>query len=120
MYFDGSTHRNGSGVGVLLISPEGILTKFKYKLDGPRCSNNEAEYEALIVGLEALLELGATRVEIKGDSELVVKQITKEYKCIKENLMTYFVIVNMLLRKFEYMDIQHIPRIENQEANDLA
>ena len=56
LYFDGSTHRNGSGVGVLLISPEGIPTKFKYKLDGPRCSNNEAEYEALIVGLEALLE----------------------------------------------------------------
>ena len=46
------------------------------------------------VGLEALLELGATRVEIRGDSELVVKQITKEYKCIKDNLITYFVIVN--------------------------
>ena len=74
----------------------------------------------MIAGLEALLELGATRVEIMGDSELVIKQITKEYKCIKENLIFYFVIANKLLRKFEYVDIKHIPRLKNQEANDLA
>src|ERR1043165_4987477 len=118
--FDGSTHKNGSAVGVLIISPEGIPTKFKYKLEGPPCSNNEAEYEALIAGLEALLELGATRVEIRGDSELVIKQITKEYKCIKENLIMYFVIANKLIKKFEYVDLRHIPRSDNQEANDLA
>ncbi|XP_050908624.1 uncharacterized protein LOC127122310 [Lathyrus oleraceus] len=120
LFFDGSTHKNGSGVGIMLISPDGIPTELKYKIEGPLCSNNEAEYEALIAGLEALLELGATRVEIKGDSELVIKQLTKEYKCIKENLIMYFVIANRLLKKFEYVDIKHVPRIKNQEANDLA
>ncbi|XP_058775227.1 uncharacterized protein LOC131649483 [Vicia villosa] len=84
LFFDGSTHKDGSGVGILLISPDGIPTKLKYRIEGPLCSNNEAEYEALIAGLEALLELGATRVKIKGDSEL------------------------------------HVPRIKNQEVNDLA
>ncbi|XP_050889047.1 uncharacterized protein LOC127094231 [Lathyrus oleraceus] len=83
-------------------------------------SDTTIEYEALIVGLEALLELGATRVEIKGDSELVIKQLTKEYRCIKENLIMYFVIANSLLKKFEYIDIKHVLRIKNQEANDLA
>jgi len=53
-----------------------IPTKFKFRHD-EFCSNNEAEYEALIVGLEILLELGEKHVEIKGDSELVVKQLTK-------------------------------------------
>ena len=74
----------------------------------------------MLVGLEALLELGETRVEIKGDSKLVIKQLTKEYKCIKENLIMYFVLVNRFLKKFEYVDIKHVPRIKNQEANDLA
>jgi ribonuclease HI len=120
LFFDGSTHKDGSGVGIMIISPDGIPTKLKYRIEGPLCSNNEAEYEALIAGLEALLEFRATRVEIKGDSELVIKQLTKEYKCIKENLIMYFVIANRLLNFFEYIDIKHVPRIKNQEANDLA
>lgn len=78
LYFDGSSHKDGAGIGVFIISPNKILTKFKHKIYGP-CSNSEAEYEALIVGLEILLKLGVTRVEIGGDSELVVKQITREY-----------------------------------------
>lgn len=107
------------GVGVLIISPNKIQAKVKYKIEG-LCSNNEAEYEALIVGLKILLELGETRVEIMGDSELVINQITKEYKCVKENLIMYFVIANRLLRRFEMVSIKHIPKLKNQEANDLA
>ena len=55
-----------------------------------------------------------------GDSELVIRKVTKEYKCIRENLIMYFVIANRLLKKFEVINIRHIPRLENQVANDLA
>jgi ribonuclease HI len=113
-YFDGSSHKNGNGVGLLIISPENIPTKFKFRLD-EFCSNNEAEYEALIAGLEILQEPGAKHVEIKGDSEFVVKQLTKEYKCVKENLIIYFVTAKALLKRFNLAKIQHVPRIENQE-----
>jgi ribonuclease HI len=104
MYFDGSKHKHGAGIGIFILSPLKIPTEFNFKLNGV-CSNNEAKYEALISGLEILLNLGAKHIKIKGDSEPVLKQLTKEYKCVQEHLMRYFVIAYSLLNRFESIDI---------------
>lgn len=119
LYYNGSRHKYGIGVRVFIISSEDIPTKFKFRIEGI-CSNNEALYEALIIGLQILLDLGARDVDIKGDSKLVVRQLKKKYKCIIDNLMVYFVMDNSLLKHFDHVSINHIPRLENQEANDLA
>src|ERR1044072_6122043 len=55
-----------------------------------------------------------------GDSELVIKQVSNEYRCVKENLIMYFVIAIRLLKRFEQASLRHISQQENQEANDLA
>ena len=65
----------------MVVSPENDKTKHKFQIN-QFCTNNEAEYEALIAGLEIALESGARFIEIRGDSELVLKQLTKEYKCV--------------------------------------
>ena len=70
------------------------------------CSNNEAEYEALIMGLELLIARGAKNVKIIGDSQLVIKQMRQEYHCISENLFKYFTIATRLLCEFDNVSLQ--------------
>ncbi|XP_050889067.1 uncharacterized protein LOC127094253 [Lathyrus oleraceus] len=119
LYFDGSRHKYGSGIGGVIISLDGIHAEFKYIIEGV-CINNEAEYESLITGLELMLELGARNVEIMEDSKLVIKQASKEYRCVEENLIMYFMVTIRLLKRIEQVNLQHIPRKENQRENDLA
>lgn len=83
-------------------------------------TNNVAEYEALIWGLENVAALGFTQVAVRADSELVVKQITGAYRVKNANLKPLFVRVQGLLRDFASWDIEHIRREENHHADAMA
>ena len=74
MYFDGATNQNGSGIGVLLISPKGTHIPFFGRLNFPT-TNNSIEYEAFIMGLRAALGLGLKELEVYGDLVLIISQI---------------------------------------------
>ncbi|CAL2232523.1 unnamed protein product [Prunus armeniaca] len=119
LYFDGSKTDITSGAGIVLEEPLGIRHCYSFQLDF-QCTNNRAEYEALIIGLEILVELGIQSVEILGDSMLVLKQIAGEYKCLSPSLAVYLVAARNLLTEFREATWEHIPREENFAANELA
>ena len=99
MYFDGATNQNGSGNGVLLISPKGTHILFSSRLNFP-ATNNAIEYEACIMGLWAALGLGVKELEVYGDSALIISQIQNKWKIKEERLIPYHECLQKWASKF--------------------
>ncbi len=85
-----------------------------------RATNNQAEYRAIIAALEKALSLGARQVDIRSDSELVVRQLNGRYRVKKASLKPLYQQVKQLSSQFEGFNITHIPREQNKEADRLA
>jgi len=119
LFFDGSTCDRGAGIGIVLISPRGKKYEFSFSIV-TTSTNNQAEYQALIKGLELLKEVRADVVEIFGDSMLVINQLARIYECQSEVLIVYYERCVQLLREFKDFRLEHIPRLHNQEDNRLA
>ena len=83
-------------------------------------SNNVAEYEALINGLRITIELGIRRLDIRGDSQLVVNQVMKESSCHDTKMVAYCQEIRRLEDKFDDLELNHIPRRINEAADTLA
>lgn len=86
----------------------------------PDSTNNYAEYFGLIYGLERALELGVTVISIRGDSQLIVNQVTGRYRVKKDTLQVLHKMVHELLSRFESWSIEWIPREENTDADGLS
>ena len=80
MYFDGLLMKKGVGVGLVFVSPLGVCIRYMVHIYFPS-SNNMGEYEVLINGLRVAIELGIQRLDIWGDSQLVIDQVMKESSC---------------------------------------
>lgn len=119
MYFDGAAKTTGSGVGIVFISPQKDILPYSFYL-GKVCTNNAAEYEALIMGLELALKFKIRHIEIFGDSELVIKQMTTEYEVRHEGLAMYHDLAQRLFECFPDASITHVPRKDNAIADALA
>jgi len=83
-------------------------------------TNNVAEYRALIAGLEAAAGLGARTVHVRADSLLMIKQLRGEYRVKNPNLKPLHTQALRLLAAYETVDLQHVPREENTEADALV
>ena len=120
MYFDGLFFFNGAGAGMLLVSPTGEHLKYVVQMlfgDG-QATNNTAEYEGLLAGLRATAGLGIKRLIVRGDSQLVINQVTKEYEC--PQMAAYIAEVIKLERRFDGLQMEHVPRAMNTIADELS
>jgi ribonuclease HI len=104
---------------VVLVDPSGDQVKYMLHLEF-KATNNMAEYEALIFGLSATLSLGICQLLVKGDSQLIIKQVRGECSCNEPRLAAYLLHVRNLEKDFTALELQHVPRANNSVADELS
>ena len=121
VHVDGGARGNPgpAGVGVVITDPDGNELARANDFIGT-ATNNEAEYQALLLGLKRASALGATQVEVINDSQLVARQITGEYRVRKPDLKPLYAQAQALLRGFEGWTIRSVPRERNELADALV
>ena len=121
IFADGASRGNPglSSIGALIRSDKGeAVARISQKIG--RATNNQAEYRALITALEEAIRLGGEQVEIRMDSQLVVRQVRGQYRVKSPSIKPLYQQVITLLSKLTGFTITHIPRRQNQEADSLA
>ena len=120
MYFDGAFSLQGAGAGVLLVAPTGEHLKYVIQMHFPRerSTNNTAKYEGLLAGLRIVADLGIRKLIVRGDSQLVVRQVNKDYQ--SPLMEAYVDEVRKLEERFDGLQMEHVPRVENSIADDLS
>lgn len=120
MYFDGAFSLQGAGAGVLLVAPTEEHLKYVIQMHFPReaSTNNTAEYEGLIAGLRITADLGIKKLIVRGDSQLVVKQVNKDYQ--SPLMKAYVDEVRKLEERFDGIQAEHVPQVENNIADYMS
>jgi ribonuclease HI len=108
-----------AAVGVVVSNGAGEVLEERGERIGA-ATNNVAEYRALLLGIERAATLGASELDLVGDSELIVRQVKGEYKVKDANLRELHAEVKRALEPFEVWSIRHVPRSENAEADRLV
>jgi ribonuclease HI len=111
--------KTGVGAGLLFISPLGEHMRYVVRLHFP-ASNNMVEYDALLCSLRNAIETGIKRLDVRGDSQLVIEQVMKNTSCHVEKMEAYCNIMRALEDKFYGIELNHVPRKYNEEADELA
>lgn len=128
IYTDGGARGNPgpAGAGAVVKDKDGNNLASLHK-SFETLTNNQAEYEAVILGLQELKKLFGKEevknldIEVRADSELVVKQLNGEYQIKEEGLHPYFIkLWNMQVKDFPKIKFTHVPREQNTEADALA
>ena len=119
VYVDGASNQKGSGIRVVLISPEKVIVEKSLRLNFS-ATNNEAEYETLLMGIAMVQRMGGKSVKVFSDSRLIVGQVKGEFKAKDERIQGYLSQVKCLQSEFDSFDLLHIPRNGNAHADSLT
>lgn len=121
LYTDGGSRGNPgpAGAGVVVYNARGQLIKKYAKFIGP-ATNNQAEYKAVILGLERAKNLGGTNIDCYLDSQLLVEQLNRRYKIKDPALGSLFIKVWNLSQNFKTVNFYYIAREKNKQADKLA
>ena len=121
IFTDGASQGNPglAAIGATIKDEQGrLITAISQRIG--RATNNQAEYRAIIVALENAIKLGASQVDMRSDSELVVRQINGQYRVKNDALKPLYQKVKHLQSQLKGFTITHIPRQQNTEADSLA
>ncbi|XP_075507529.1 uncharacterized protein LOC142544358 [Primulina tabacum] len=118
VFVDGTSILSGCGVGVVIVAPPGEKIKLALRIDS-HVTNNEAEYEAVLVGIRAAREVGASRIILYSDSQLITQQTKGFYEAKDDGMFKYLKLIQAQLEVFVDWNIEQIPRDENGEADAL-
>jgi len=118
---DGASRGNPgpAGAGAVLSNPLGEVAAQLARYLG-ETTNNVAEYQALILGLREAVRLGARKLQVFADSELLVRQLNGQYRVKAPHLLPLWRLAKNELQNFEAYTVSHVPRAENRLADELA
>jgi ribonuclease HI len=121
LYTDGAARGNPgpAGAGAVILNPDGHVVAKIGKFLGDS-TNNVAEYMGLILGLKRAKAMGIKELEVYADSELLVKQLLGEYQVKAEHLRPLHDEAKALLQAFSFIQLRHIPREENAQADAMS
>jgi ribonuclease HI len=121
LWSDGAARGNPgpAGIGAVLKTRDGELLAECSDYLG-HTTNNVAEYRALLAGLERACELGVKHLEVRADSELMIKQLRGQYRVKNPGLKPLFEQAKELIARFERVELKHVRREHNAEADRLA
>ncbi|XP_070044910.1 uncharacterized protein [Nicotiana tomentosiformis] len=118
LFMDGASKTKGSGIDIVLKPPRGNIVR--QSIITGKLTNNEAEYEVMIAGFELAKSLGGEVIKAKCDSLLVVNQVNGTYEVKEDRMQRYLDKLQVTLHRFKEWTLQHVPRDQNNEANDLS
>ncbi|QHO20364.1 Ribonuclease HI [Arachis hypogaea] len=119
LYVDGSSNKVGSGAGILLVNEKGTQIEVSLKFEFS-ATNNQVEYEVLIAGLKLTHEVGAAKVVVLSDSQVVTSQINGEYQAKDQNMKRYLEKTREYLGRFLETEVRHITRELNSRGDTLS